>query len=65
MAYISIDIDLEDIYDGLSKYDKGLLLDWLKEDDILSEEDDNEIKNATNNTFQLKNRKHNLIKTTK
>ncbi len=46
MSYISIDIDLDDIYDEMSRYDKEKFAEWLKEDDILSD-DDNEITNET------------------
>jgi hypothetical protein len=46
MSYISIDIDLDDIYDEMSTYDKEKFATWLKEDGILTEDED-EIFNET------------------
>jgi hypothetical protein len=46
MSYISIDIDLDDIYDEMSTYDKEKFATWLKEDGILTEDED-EIFNGT------------------
>lgn len=40
MSYISIDLDLDDIYDQLSRRDKEELVLWLKDDDYIK--DDNE-----------------------
>lgn len=40
MSYISIDIDLDDIYDEMSRYDKEKFATWLKEDGILTEDED-------------------------
>lgn len=46
MSYISIDIDLDDIYDEMSRYDKEKFATWLKEDGILTGDED-EIFNET------------------
>ena len=35
MAYVSVHVDLEDVYDELSKKEKEMLISWLEEDDIL------------------------------
>lgn len=35
MAYINVHVDLEDIYDNLSKKEKEMLVDWLEQDDVL------------------------------
>jgi len=31
MAYVNVHVDLEDIYDDLSKREKEMLVDWLKD----------------------------------
>jgi hypothetical protein len=35
MPYVSIHVDLEDVYNDLSKSEKEMLVDWLGQDDIL------------------------------
>ena len=35
MAYVNVHVDLEDIYDDLSKREKEMLVDWLERDDVL------------------------------
>lgn len=35
MPYVNIHVDLEDVYDDLSKSEKEMLVDWLEQDDIL------------------------------
>ena len=35
MPYISVQVDLEEVYGELSKWEKGMLVDWLEQDDIL------------------------------
>jgi hypothetical protein len=35
MPYVNIHVDLEDVYDDLSKSEKQMLVDWLEQDDIL------------------------------
>ena len=35
MAYINVHVDLEDVYDELSKKEKEMLVDWLEQDDVL------------------------------
>lgn len=42
MPYISVDIDLEDIYDDLSSSEKNSLVDWLKEDGCIEEPETND-----------------------
>lgn len=34
MGYVSVEIDLDDFYDELSKGDKHVLIELLKEDDL-------------------------------
>jgi hypothetical protein len=40
MPYVSIHVDLEDVYNDLSKSEKEMLVDWLEQDDILPTVDD-------------------------
>lgn len=35
MTYINVHVDLEDVYDELSKKEKEMLVDWLEQDDVL------------------------------
>jgi len=35
MSWISIDVDLDDVYSEMSRYDKEKMAEWLMEDDIL------------------------------
>jgi hypothetical protein len=35
MSWISVDIDLEDVYDEMGQYDKEKMAEWLMEDGIL------------------------------
>jgi hypothetical protein len=32
MAYINVDIDLDDVYDDMSRYDKEQMAEWLEKD---------------------------------
>ena len=63
MSWISIDIDLDNIYDELGRYEKEQLADWLKEDGILpipTEEDS--LYLTGDESHQEHFTKHNLIK---
>jgi hypothetical protein len=43
MAYINVDIDLDDVYDDMSRYDKEQMAEWLEKDGFCTvDEDDNE-----------------------
>jgi len=44
MSRISIDIDLEDIYDEMGRYDKGQIAEWLYEDGFLSNHKNSSIR---------------------
>jgi hypothetical protein len=35
MPYINVDVDLDDIYDEMSRYDKEEMAEWLIDDGIL------------------------------
>lgn len=37
MTYISVDVDLKEVYDNLYKTEKESLLQWLEEDGVLPE----------------------------
>jgi hypothetical protein len=39
MAYITVDVDLDDVYSELRDREKQLLIDWLKEDGYLTNRD--------------------------
>ena len=41
MPYISVDIDLDEIYDGLSSSERNSLVDWLKEDGYIEDPETN------------------------
>ena len=50
MAYINVDIDLDDVYDDMSHYDKEQMAEWLEKDGFCTVgEDDNE------DDFQIEN----------
>ena len=42
MPYINVDIDLEDVYNDLTTYEKNHLVDWLKEDGYIEDPETNE-----------------------
>ena len=44
MSYISIDIDLDEVYDQMSKYDKQMMVGWLHDDGILDTHSNPEIR---------------------
>jgi hypothetical protein len=44
MSYISIDIDLDEVYDQMSKYDKQMMVGWLHDDGILDTHPNPEIR---------------------
>lgn len=44
MSWISIDVDLDDIYNGMSSRDKRNMAEWLYEDGILESHPNSEIR---------------------
>jgi len=44
MSYISIDIDLDDIYSEMNRRDKQTIAQWLYEDDVLDSHSNPEIR---------------------
>ena len=44
MSWISIDVDLDDIWDGMDKNDKRAITEWLYEDGILDTHPNPEIR---------------------
>ena len=48
MPYINVDIDLEDVYNDLTTYEKSYLVDWLKEDGYIEELKTNESPSSEN-----------------
>jgi len=38
MSYISIDVDLDDVYMAMGHRNKQAMIEWLKEDDYIKEE---------------------------
>lgn len=44
MSWISIDVDLDDIWDGMGKNDKRVIAEWLYEDGILDTHPNPEIR---------------------
>ena len=38
MSWISIDVDLDDVYMAMGHRDKQAMIEWLKEDDYIKEE---------------------------
>ena len=39
MAYINVDIDLDDVYDDMSRYDKEQMAEWLEKDGFCTVDD--------------------------
>ena len=44
MSWISIDVDLDDIYREMSRYDKEKMAEWLEEDGILDKHPNPDIR---------------------
>jgi hypothetical protein len=44
MSWISVDIDLEDVYDEMGRYDKEKMARWLMEDGILENHPNSDIR---------------------
>jgi hypothetical protein len=44
MSWVSIDVDLDDIWDGMDKNDKRAIAEWLYEDGILDTHSNPEIR---------------------
>lgn len=51
MAYITVDIDLDDVYDGMSSYDKKQMAEWLEKDGFCTLEDEYK----SDNEFEIEN----------
>ena len=48
MPYINVDIDLEDVYKGLSISARNTLVGWLKEDGYIEDPGTNEFSSSEN-----------------
>ncbi len=44
MSWISINVDLDDIYDEMDRYDKQKMAEWLLDDGILDDHPNHEIR---------------------
>lgn len=51
MAYINVDIDLDDVYDDMSRYDKEQMAEWLEKDGFCNLEDEYK----SDNEFEIEN----------
>lgn len=45
MPYVRIDIDLDEVYDGMDKHDKRAMAEWLFDDGVLGSHPNPEIRN--------------------
>jgi hypothetical protein len=50
MSWISVDIDLEDVYDEMGRYDKELIAEWLLDEGILENHSKTEIRKMIRGT---------------
>ena len=48
MPYVNVDIDLEDVYKGLSISARNTLVGWLKEDEYIEDPETNEFPSSEN-----------------
>jgi hypothetical protein len=46
MPYINVDIDLDNVYNSLSSFEMGSLVNWLKEDGYIEEPEVNEFPSS-------------------
>lgn len=60
MAWISIDIDLYEVYDELRKNDKQQLAEWLYEDGVLENHNDLKIRQIFNKKDSFMEEQHKL-----
>lgn len=37
MAWINVDIDLDEVYDSMGRHDKELMVEWLREDGYIKD----------------------------
>ena len=44
MSYVRIDVDLDDVYDGMDRRDKQTMAEWLHDDGILEKHPNPEIR---------------------
>jgi hypothetical protein len=44
MAYVRVDVDLDDVYNGMDRRDKQLMAEWLHDDGILDKHPNPEIR---------------------
>jgi hypothetical protein len=44
MSWVSINVDLDDIYDEMDRYDKQKMAEWLLDDGILDDHPNHEIR---------------------
>lgn len=64
MAWISVDVDLDEVYDSLNKRDKKNLAEWLYDDGILENHSNLQIKKIyqKGDTYMEEQHKLNLSK---
>ena len=65
MPYINIDLDLDDIYDEMSRYDKNEMAEWLFEDGILENHKNSNIRKlvrGSEESFDEEQFRNNLTK---
>ena len=49
MSWIDVRVDLDDIYDGMDRYDKQKMAEWLYEDEILENHPNQNIRMLVKN----------------
>jgi hypothetical protein len=50
MSWVSIDVDLDDVYNEMSRWDKENMAEWLMDDGILNNHPNSKIRETTRNT---------------
>lgn len=53
MAWINIDIDLDNIYDEMGRHEKELMVDWLREDGYIKDVETTDTADALPETGSL------------
>jgi len=57
MSWVSIDVDLDDIWDGMDKNDKRAMAEWLHKDGILDKHTNIEIRQTVRNSEESQGEK--------
>jgi hypothetical protein len=57
MSWISIDVDLDDVYMAMGHRNKQAMIEWLKEDDYIKEEG----RDIPPSTSSLENQFHDML----